>query len=67
MIAPWPTLMWPVPLSRRATSPGTATESMPAPMPSSTWTGMTPQVVMTPAAMSPRTGRALNAIRMASQ
>ena len=67
IMAPWPTLMWLVPSRSRDTSPGTATESTPAPMPSRICTGMTPQVVMTLAASIPRTGSAVNAIRMASQ
>ena len=65
--APCPTLTRPVPRNRHATSPGTATLCNPAPMPSSAWTGHTPQCSMKLPASAPRSGSAANEISSTSQ
>lgn len=65
--APWPRLMPPVPLSERATMPGTAIVCSPVPMPSSTCIGTTPHHPVTKKASTPRIGRNMNDTRIAGQ
>lgn len=56
-----------MPRSRQATRPGTATLCRPAPIPSSAWTGQTPQCSITVPAINPRSGSATNEMSNTSQ